>query len=55
MADLKEDREEFKQESLGQEKKPSLKFGDRVDKMISKIENELSKYDSEIGSKLHLI
>jgi LETM1 and EF-hand domain-containing protein 1 len=33
----------------------SAKLGKKVDKMISKIENELSKYDIEIGSKLNIL
>ena len=47
--------EEYKQ--LTQKEPPTTSeiFGSRVDKMISKIEQELIKYDSEIGSKLNLI
>ena len=65
MADLKEDREEFKQlkqkleSPLSQsassipEKTPAIE--NRVDKMIKKIEEQLSAYDVEIGTKLNLI
>jgi LETM1 and EF-hand domain-containing protein 1 len=33
----------------------SVKMGEKVTKMISKIEKELSKYDVEIGSKLNIL
>ena len=32
-----------------------MRLGNRVDKMISKLESELLKYDSQIGSKLNLV
>ncbi|KAJ3387831.1 hypothetical protein HDU92_001783 [Lobulomyces angularis] len=59
---LKEDRKgltEGLEELQGLNHQPTSKSTQRLstklDKMISKIEQELLKYDSEIGSKLHLL
>ncbi|KAJ3414541.1 hypothetical protein HDV05_006455 [Chytridiales sp. JEL 0842] len=59
---LKEDRKEYKEDidelkQLTQKAPPKAadSVSDRLDKMISKIENELQKYDAQIGSKLNLI
>ena len=46
---MKEDQEKAKQTA------ESSSFSLRVDKMISKIEKQLSDYDTEIGSKLNLV
>ena len=62
LQDLKEDRQDFKEdvEDLQQftQKSPvraSDRLGSRVDKMIQSIEEELQKYDSDVGSKLNLM
>lgn len=47
--------EEFKQFTQKETPISSTRLGSRVDKMITKIESELQKYDSEIGSKLNLV
>ncbi len=47
---MKEDQEKAKQSA-----ESSSSFSLRVDKMISKIEKQLSDYDTEIGSKLNLV
>ncbi|KAJ3270558.1 hypothetical protein HDV01_007708 [Terramyces sp. JEL0728] len=59
---LKEDRQEFiedveelKQVTQKETNRSTDRLGSRVDKMITNIEAELTKYDSEIGSKLNLI
>ena len=53
--EFKEDIEELKQVTQTEPVKVSDRLGSRVDKMISSIEAELAKYDSEIGSKLNLV
>ncbi len=47
--------EEFKQFTQKNTSKSSERLGSQVDKMLKKIEAELAKYDSEIGSKLNLV
>ena len=44
--------EEFKQFTQKETSSSSERLGSRVDKMIDKIETELTKYDTEIVSKL---
>ncbi|KAJ3313718.1 hypothetical protein HDU76_002583, partial [Blyttiomyces sp. JEL0837] len=59
---LKEERKEYKEDidelALLTQKQPpkvTTTVSNRVDKMIAKIESELKKYDTEVGSKLNLI
>ena len=47
--------EEFKQYTQKKTPKSSERLGNRVDKMIFKLESELLKYDSQIGTKLNLV
>ncbi len=54
-AELKEDIEELKIVTKTEPPKATERLGSQLDKMISKIEAELAKYDSEIGSKLNLV
>ncbi|KAJ3094610.1 hypothetical protein HDU97_007872 [Phlyctochytrium planicorne] len=62
LEDLKEERKEYIEDvdelkALTHKDLPKAteSVGTRVDKMIKKIEKEMEKYDTEIGSKLNLI
>lgn len=64
LADLKEDRKEFKEDieelsELVETTQPSLKsatkLGARVDMMIASLEKQLTKYDKEVGSTLNIV
>ncbi|TPX63225.1 hypothetical protein SpCBS45565_g06785 [Spizellomyces sp. 'palustris'] len=53
--EFKEDIEELKQVTQKEPAKASNRLGQRIDKMVDKIEQELTKYDEEIGSSLNLV
>ncbi|RKP20655.1 LETM1-domain-containing protein [Rozella allomycis CSF55] len=50
--ELKLERQDLKSVNFG---KASVRLNERLEKMISQIENELKKYDNEIGNRLNLI
>lgn len=50
-----QDIEELKQVTQKEPAVPSDRIGQRIDKMVDKIEAELAKYDQEIGSSLNLV
>lgn len=53
--ELKEDIEELEAALCKKLEKTTDKLGSQLDKMLLRIENELRKYDDEIGSKLHVL
>ncbi|CAG8488398.1 2906_t:CDS:10 [Ambispora gerdemannii] len=59
LKEIRDDHEEYKEdmhiEAGGKESKASLRLGERLEKMIQKIDSELEQYDSEVGSRLNLI